>query len=164
MTTTVPPSPISSQQPLKESALRPLTINRSTTLRGKKELEWFFGVKHNLYLPKGDKPPCVRAAWAVRELKEGASPTLFLISVSKKNVRKAHDRNKVKRWMRAALQQVATLPEIAKTKENEGQQLILMIAGLRGPGKDCTFGSITSEVEQYITSLEKKLKRYEIPS
>jgi ribonuclease P protein component len=152
----VPPSPLDEQ--------RPLTVNRSTTLRGNKELEEFFQKRHNLYLPRTEKPPCIKAAWAEREWKEGSSTLLFLISVSKKNVRKAHDRNKIKRWMKSALQKDPMLKTITELERDRKRQLTLMFAGLRGPSSECTYTTVQSEIEKYLKILQKKLKVVSNPS
>lgn len=135
-------------------------IRRANTLRHAKEITWLFENRKNLYVPKESGTPAVRGLWAIRPLPVGEpEPILFLTAVSKKSVRKAHDRNQLRRWIREALRSDDLLPDIIALAKGSNSQILLNISGLRPPSNECYFSIIKSQVHQLLSLLRSKLRK-----
>jgi ribonuclease P protein component len=122
--------------------ISPISVNRANTLRGREAIAAFFAQKRNIRLPN----ECViRAAYTSQP---SADPGLkFIIVVSKRIARRAHDRNQLKRWVRAAIGQIPLFAEIDAHARDAGRELILLISPSAAPSKSVNWESILSSVQ-----------------
>src|SRR5436305_14477687 len=101
-----------------------LTLNRSHSLSGKRNLDWFFA---NRKWIRTAGHSIIEAAWAVRDLPENEPAIRFLLLASKRNYKRAHDRNQVRRWLRAAIAEIPEFPVIEESLAQNGKQLLVMM-------------------------------------
>ncbi|MDP4241349.1 MAG: ribonuclease P protein component [Bacteroidota bacterium] len=125
--------------------MRPrLSLDRDHTVRGTKLLDWFFA---NRKWIRSAKLQVVECSWAERPLPEGEASIRFLVLATKRSYRRAHDRNHVKRWLRAA---VTEIPEFVtlelSAKEREKQILIMM--RISKPLPEVSWRMVVSDVER----------------
>src|SRR5687767_8288888 len=95
-------------EPIPEPSTR-TRVNRARILRSRKEIEQFFKEKRWLTT----RSSRVQAAYAIWPAKEGEESLQFLFVVTKRNVPKAHDRNQLKRWLRAAAHETQEFESVA---------------------------------------------------
>ena len=122
--------------------ITPISVNRANTLRGREAIAAFFAQKRNIRLPHG----CViRAAFSSQP---SPDPGLkFIIVVSKRIAKRAHDRNQLKRWVKAAIGQTPAFAELDQQVTESGSELILLISPNAAPSKGVNWQSILSSVE-----------------
>lgn len=122
--------------------IAPLSVNRANTLRGREAIAAFFAQKRNIRLPQG----CVlRAAYTSQPSEE---PGLrFLIVVSKRIAKRAHDRNQLKRWVRAAIAEIPAFSEIDEQARASGQLITLLLSPTAPPSKSVNWESIVRTME-----------------
>ena len=122
--------------------LSPISVNRANTLRGREAIAAFFAQKRNIRLPNG----CViRAAYASQP---SSQPGLkFLIVVSKRIAKRAHDRNQLKRWVRAAIGQISHFAQMDEQARDLGQELIVLLSPTAAPSKGVNWESILRSVQ-----------------
>jgi len=101
-----------------------LSLDRGHTLRGDKTLDWFFA---NRKWIRTAKLQVVECGWAERPLPELESSVRFLILAPKRSYKRAHDRNRVKRWLRAAVNQSPVFAELESSLTEQGLQLLIML-------------------------------------
>jgi RNase P protein component len=80
-----------------------LSVDRQHSLAGRDTLDWFFANRKWIRLGQNSIIEC---AWAKRALPESESGIRFLLLAPKRSYKRAHDRNKIKRWLRAAIAEV----------------------------------------------------------
>lgn len=120
----------------------PISVNRANTLRGREAISAFFAQKRNIRLPNG----CViRAAYS--SLPSQDPGLKFIIVVSKRIAKRAHDRNQLKRWVRAAIGRFPAFSELDESARESGQEIILLIAPTAAPSKGVNWESVLHSVE-----------------
>lgn len=133
-------------------ASRPrLTADRRHTLRGKRTLDWFFQNRRWLRI----ESRAVRAAYALRPLSEGDTPIQFLLIASKRDMKRAHDRNKTKRWLRAA---IVDTPMLGDIERRMGDLQLLLLLQVSAPPSQMDYEQIRSAVSSVAMTLATKLK------
>lgn len=137
-------------EPLLKTASR-TRVDRARVLRSRKEIEQFFKEKRWL-TTRNSK---VQAAYAIWPAEEGKDSLQFLFLVTKRNVPKAHDRNQLKRWLRAAVHEVGGFEAIAQQMQNENRRLILMLTISTSP-EEIDWGVVLSDVRNIETALLKR--------
>ena len=130
-----------------------LSLDRDHALRGTKTLDWFFA---NRKWIRTAKLHVVECAWAERPLPEGEAPIRFLILASKRSYKRAHDRNSIKRWLRAAVNQVPPFVELETFAKNRGVQLVIMMRISR-PLRDASWAAILSDVQSIAAHLSRRV-------
>jgi RNase P protein component len=140
-----------------------LTADRLHTLRLKRDLDWFFDNKRRL---TGCRTKVVEAAWSRRPIPEGRCAIQFLFLAPKRHIRLAHDRNKIKRWLREAVGAIPQFTEIERVADTSNLQIILMLRVLRGPtsaigDRVVDWSAIASDVERIGTALLKEVSQPE---
>jgi ribonuclease P protein component len=129
-----------------------ISLDRPHALRGKKTLEWFFA---NRKWVRTARLSIVECGWAERPLPEGEAAIRFLILASKRSYKKAHDRNKVKRWLRAAVAEIESLPSLESTLAERHIQLLIMLRISR-PLASVKWPEIISDLEAIAAHLSKR--------
>ena len=106
------------------SALPHVTIDRQHSFSGKKNLDWFFANRRWVRITRSN---LVEAAWAVRELPLEEAPLRFLFLAPKRFYKPAHDRNKIRRLLRAAIAEEGIFAAIEQGMHDRNQQLLVMM-------------------------------------
>jgi RNase P protein component len=110
-----------------------LAIDRRHSFSGQKNLDWFFAnrkwVRMGIIASAKGVPSksIVEAAWSSRPLSEGEAGVQFLLLAPKRNYKHAHDRNKIRRWLRAAVAEVELFAHIEDRMLDNSRQLIVMM-------------------------------------
>jgi ribonuclease P protein component len=115
-------------------------------LRGKRNLDWFFQNRKWISL----KDRSVQVGYALRPLPEGESPIQFLLVATKRDMKRAHDRNRAKRWLRAAILETPDFGDLEH--QLPPLQLILMLRVAVHPDR-----IEYSAVRSAVTEASKKL-------
>ncbi len=93
--------------------------------------------------------------YLLRELPEANAPViLFLYHAPKRFIRPAHDRNKLKRWMREAVRLSEEMEGIKQTLHEKNVQLLLLIRVMTPPSAKCNW----QHIQKDIITLSEKLQ------
>lgn len=135
--------------------VRRLTLDRPHALRGKKTLEWFFS---NRKWVRTARLAVVECGWAERPLPVDEAAIRFIILAPKRSYKRAHDRNKIKRWLRAAVAETPEFTEIeAKLSERRAQLLIML--RISKPMSTVKWTDILSDVNSIASHLMKRTSK-----
>ena len=91
--------------------------------------------------------------FAVRAREDSAAPILFLFIVPKRFLKRAHDRNQIKRWLREALIHCEAYQSLLHTIENAERQYLVSIRVDRVPSAQMNWKVIQPETEKIIEAL-----------
>jgi ribonuclease P protein component len=140
-------------------ALSPISVNRANTLRGREAIAAFFAQKRNIRLPQG----CVlRVAFLVQTSEHRGLK--FMIVVSKRIAKRAHDRNQIKRWVKAAIGQIPAFAELDEQARESGKELILLLSAVGPPSKDVNWKTILGSVEAIPSKISIQNSEFRIPT
>src|SRR5947209_174736 len=98
-------------------------MDRTHSLSGKKTLDWFFANRKWVRAPLS----VIECAFAIRSQPESEASIRFLITASKRAMKRAHDRNKSKRWMRAAIAGSSDFSTLEGRFSSRSEQLLIMM-------------------------------------
>ncbi|HET6400470.1 MAG TPA: ribonuclease P protein component [Candidatus Kapabacteria bacterium] len=130
-----------------------LTLDRRHSFSGKKNLDWFFA---NRKWVRTSPLAVTECAWAKRPLPLGEAGVRILLLASKRSYKLAHDRNKIRRWLRAAITQTEAFPQIEETMLARGEQLIIMLR-ISKPVRAVQWDAIVSDVHTIAVHLTKRV-------
>jgi len=130
-----------------------LTLDRRHSFSGKRNLDWFF---ENRKWVRTAGNTLVEACWAVRPLPEGEAALRFLLLAAKRSHKRAHDRNKIKRWLRAAITEVAEFGEFESAMQSNGRQALVMLRISR-PVSEVRWEKILLDVRAIALHVSKRL-------
>lgn len=105
----------------------------------------------------GRKTNVLSAFYFLRELPPDEPPILFLLHAPKRIARPAHDRNKLKRWMREAIRQSDEMKNVYEKLQGEKKQTLILIRATMSPSSDCNWNQIEEDIRIIADSLIKKL-------
>ena len=105
----------------------------------------------------GRKSSVLSAFYFLRELPPDAPPMLFLLHAPKRQTRPAHERNKLKRWMREAIRQSDEMKEAHRILAQENRQALILIRATMPPSADCSWNQIQDDVRIISALLIKKI-------
>jgi ribonuclease P protein component len=139
-------------------------LNRLPMLRLQRDIDALFAARKTL-ARTGRDTATLSSQYLLRELPENESPILFLLHAPKKNVRRAHERNKLKRWLREAIRRSDEMKKtFARLKEKNIQALVVIRASAP-PSKKCSWDVIESDIPKIALLLEERgleFKRSEV--
>ena len=101
-----------------------LLVDRKHSLSGRDTLDWFFANRKWVRLGQNSIIEC---AWAVRVLPESEAGIRFLLLAPKRSYKRAHDRNKIKRWLRAAIAEVPEFSALETQLMDRSEQVLVMM-------------------------------------
>lgn len=85
--------------------------------------------------------------YLLRELPEANAPViLFLYHAPKKLIKPAHERNKLKRWMREAVRISQEMNAMGDTLHEKNIQLLLLLRITTPPSAKCNWQHITEDI------------------
>lgn len=89
----------------------------------------------------------VSGKYLLRELPEAKAPViLYLYHAPKKFIKPAHERNKLKRWMREAVRLSEEMDSIKDTLAQKNIQLMLLLRITTPPSAKCNWQHITEDI------------------
>jgi ribonuclease P protein component len=128
-------------------------MDRRHSLSGTKTLEWFFA---NRKWVRSSRLTIVECCWALRPLPEGEPSVRFLVMAPKRSYSRAHDRNRIKRWLRAAVTETPAFLEIESTVQTQARQLLIMLR-VSKPLAALSWHGIADDVLTVAVSLTKRI-------
>jgi hypothetical protein len=87
-----------------------------------------------------------------------------MIVVSKRIAKRAHDRNQLRRWVKAAIAQIPAFSEIDEDLRESGSQMVLLISSFAPPSKGVNWESILRSVEAIPAKLRIQNSKFRIPA
>ena len=132
-----------------------ISLDRPHALRGKKTLEWFFA---NRKWVRTAKLNVVECGWAQRPIPENEPALRFLIIASKRSYKRAHDRNKIKRWLRAAVAEVPEFVLLESSLAEHELQLLIMLR-ISKPMTSVKWPDIVSDMQSIASHLTKRTSK-----
>jgi ribonuclease P protein component len=132
-----------------------ISLDRPHALRGKKTLEWFFA---NRKWVRTARPTIIECGWAERPLPDDEAAIRFLILASKRSYKRAHDRNLVKRWLRAAVNATEDFSTIESSLAERSTQLLVMLR-IAKPLASVKWPDIVSDMQSIAAHLAKRTSK-----
>ncbi len=126
--------------------------DRRHSLSGRKNLDWFFA---NRKWVRNTGNSVVEAAWATRDLPQDEAALRFLFLAAKRSYKLAHDRNQIKRWLRAAVTEASGFAELEQVMAERGQQVLLMLR-IAQPIPEMSWELILKEVVSVVLQISKR--------
>ena len=132
---------------------RRITIDRRHSLAGRDNIDWFF--KNRKWI-RSAKLEILECSWAIRPLPDGEAGIRFLLLAPKRNYKRAHDRNKIKRWLRAAITQIEDFTAIEQTLAAQDKQLLVTLK-ISIPIETVKWSVILEDILQIADMLQKRV-------
>ena len=133
--------------------MKRFSVDRQHSLAGRDTLDWFF--KNRKWIRLGQNS-IIESAWAKRPLPESEAGIRFLLLAPKRSYKRAHDRNKIKRWLRAAIAEVPEFSSLETELTSRGEQLLVMMR-ISKPIRDVKWAQILDEVHAIAGQRAKRL-------
>ncbi|HEX5316443.1 MAG TPA: ribonuclease P protein component [Candidatus Kapabacteria bacterium] len=130
-----------------------LTLNRPHSLSGKNNLDWFF--KNRKWI-RTSSLVVAECAWAKRPLPIGEAGVRILLLAAKRSYKRAHDRNKIRRWLRAAIAETEEFSQLEETMLSRGEQVLLMMR-ISKPIHAVQWDAIVSDAHTIAVHLAKRV-------
>ena len=138
---------------------RTVSLDRRHSLAGRDNLEWFFA--HRKWI-RTSSLSSIECAWAKRPLPIGdRSPTSeagirFLLLAPKRSHKRAHDRNKLRRWLRAAITETEAFFALEEKMFAACEQLLLMMR-ISKPVNDVNWDMVLADIRTIGEHLKKRV-------
>ena len=123
-------------------------------LRLQKDIDELFGKRKHL-VRSGNQTTTLSSIYYLRPLTEKSEPILFLLHAPKKIIKQAHERNKLKRWMRDAIRKNEEFQLVREFLSEMKLQVLLL---LRADFKPST-GHAWLQIEEDISIVTKRLMK-----
>jgi ribonuclease P protein component len=133
--------------------LKRLSVDRKHSLVGRDTLDWFFANRKWIRLGQNSFIEC---AWAKRPLPEAEAAIRFLLLAPKRSYKRAHDRNKIKRWLRAAIAEVPEFSLLETAITSRSEQVLVMMR-ISKPIRDVKWAQILDETNRICELLMKRI-------
>jgi ribonuclease P protein component len=130
-----------------------VSVDRKHSLAGRDSLDWFFANRRWIRLGQNSIIEC---AWAKRPLPESEVGIRFLLLAPKRSYKRAHDRNKIKRWLRAAIAEVPEFSTLETLLMDRSEQVLVMLR-VSKPIKVVKWGEILEETNRISELLMKRV-------
>jgi ribonuclease P protein component len=131
--------------------------NRLPMLRLQKDIDELFAQPKSL-VRSGNQTKTLSSMYYIRPLSENVEPILFLLHAPKKFIRQAHERNKVKRWMREAMRKDEEFKTIKELLLEKKLQVLLLIRADFKPSKDHGWQQIEEDIRIIVERISVKLR------
>ena len=131
--------------------------SRIQTIRLQRDIDELFAEGRSLGRT-GKDTLVVSGKYLLRELPEPNAPALLLLyHAPKKFTKPAHERNKLKRWMREAVRISDQMKNVSELVEGNSKQLLILMRITQPPSKDCNWQHIEGDVKKIGEVLMTKL-------
>jgi ribonuclease P protein component len=104
-------------------------------------------------------PGRVPVRFALRDLGEGESAVMFIFIVPKRSVRRANQRNTIKRWLREAIIHCAAHAELIERSGESKKQILVSIKIDAPPSAAMRWDVVVGEVEGILGALLALLQK-----
>ena len=121
-------------------------LNRLTMIRLQKDIDELFAKRKSL-VRSGNQTRTLSSIYYFRPSSEKTEPILFLLHAPKKFIKQAHERNKLKRWMREAIRKNDELEKISELLTNKNIQALLLIRADYKPSKEHGWQQIKEDIQ-----------------
>ena len=150
-TSTPTPRPVAASHP----GATPTRVapDRAHTLSGRDDLAWFF--QHRRWMRSKSGPVSVDCCWATRPKPAGEPALRMLFLATKRDHRRAHDRNRMRRWMRAAVLETPALAALEQAMQARELQLLVMFRISR-PRAEVAWANVQAAVAEHAAFLTTK--------
>ena len=126
-------------------------------LRLQKDIDELFAKRKSL-VRSGNQTKTLSSIYYLRPVEEKTEPILFLFHAPKKFIHEAHERNKLKRWIREAIRHNEEIQKIReRLLEKKLQALVLIRADFK-PMKDHGWQQIEEDIRIIIDKLYEKIR------
>jgi ribonuclease P protein component len=98
-------------------------------------------------------PGSLHTRFALRDLPEAAATVMFIFVVPKRSVRRANQRNTIKRWLREAIIRSAAHAELIERSLGRGKQVLVSIKVDAPPSATMRWDVVVNEVEGILSAL-----------
>jgi ribonuclease P protein component len=123
-----------------------VSASRSQVLRGDKHITWFLAEKRVLHTGTSvGRQVLVQAAWA-KEVGSTHPGLSFWFVASKRDIKDAHERNTLKRWMREVIRKSEDFRRVAANSRKSKVRTYLMLRIRIKPGIEVNWNSISEEI------------------
>jgi len=126
-------------------------------IRLQKDIDDLFANRRSL-TRSGNQTTTISSIFYLRELPEASEPILFLLHAPKKFVKPAHERNKLKRWMREAIRKNEEFLKIREILSEKKLQALLLLRSDFKPSKDHSWNEIEGDIKIVIQKLKDKIR------
>ncbi|MFI5264691.1 MAG: ribonuclease P protein component [Candidatus Kapaibacterium sp.] len=130
---------------VRVSSKIPSPKNLIPMIRLQKDIDDLFANRKSL-TRSGNQTTTISSIYYLRELPEASEPILFLLHAPKKFIKPAHERNKLKRWMREAIRKNEELEKIREILSEKKQQALLLLRSDFKPSKDHAWNQIEGDI------------------
>jgi len=128
--------------------------SRIQTIRLQRDIDELFAEGRSLGRT-GKDTSVISGKYLLRELPEPNAPALLLLyHAPKKFTKPAHERNKLKRWMREAVRISDQMKNVSELVEGNSKQLLILMRITQPPSKDCNWQHISEDIR----SIAEKLR------
>ena len=100
--------------------------NRIPTIRLKKDIDELFAKRKSL-VRSGNQTSSLSSIYVLRPLDGQTDSLLFLLHAPKKFIKEAHERNKLKRWMREAIRKNEEIEKIKGILAEKNLQALILV-------------------------------------
>jgi ribonuclease P protein component len=126
-------------------------------IRLQKDIDELFAKRKSL-VRSGNQTSSLSSIYFLRPLDEQSDPLLFLLHAPKKFIKQAHERNKLKRWMREAIKKNEEIEKIKEILAEKKLQVLLLIRADFKPSKDHSWQQIYEDIRIITKHLMKKIQ------
>jgi ribonuclease P protein component len=132
-------------------------------IRLQKDIDELFAGRKSL-VRSGNQTTTLSSIYYLRPLLENSEPVLFLLHAPKKFIKQAHERNKLKRWMREAIRKNEEFQMIREILSAKNQQALLLLRADFKPSKDHSWQQIEEDMKIITRSLLEKSQKSKLKS
>jgi ribonuclease P protein component len=130
-------------------------------LRLQKDIDELFAKRKSL-VRSGHQTATLSSLYLLRPLTQIGDPLVFLLHAPKKFIRQAHERNKLKRWMREAIRQSEEINNAVMILTDKSLQGLLLIRADYKPSKDHAWDEITNDIAIIGRKLGEKIQHVKL--
>ncbi len=125
-------------------------------IRLQKDIDELFAKRKSL-VRSGNQTKTLSSIYYFRSFSEKAEPILYLIHAPKKFTKLAHERNKLKRWIREAIRKNEEIEKINELLTIKNMQVLLLVRADFRPSKEHGWQQIEDDIRMITKHLMKKL-------
>jgi len=120
--------------------------NRIPTIRLKKDIDELFAKRKSL-VRSGNQTSSLSSIYVLRPLDGQTDSLLFLLHAPKKFIKQAHERNKLKRWMREAIRKNEEIEKIKGILAEKNLQALILVRADFKPSKEHGWRQIKEDIQ-----------------
>lgn len=125
-------------------------------IRLQKDIDELFGKRKSL-VRSGNQTRTLSSIYYIRPLSEKTEPILYLLHAPKKFIKQAHERNKLKRWIREAIRKNEEIGKITELLAEKNMQVLLLVRADFRPSKEHSWQQTEDDIRMITKHLMKKL-------